>query len=265
MRPIRGKMEGMRTTAMYLLAALAVSACKTPSRSEHARTPDAEPSSPASGGDAREATVQARMQGHERHGDAMRDAVARGDLDEAKAEAKLLAELRIEGPTGKLWKQMFDAMRAAAARSASASDLKQAGRDVGLVARTCGDCHAMFGRAGVLVEPPGALSSGTQAGMRRHQWATEMLWDGLVVPSDDAWNAGALALSEAPLVPEQLTPGKSPVPRVGELAQAVHNLGVKAAGAKPVEARADVYGELVATCSECHTWLGGGPHPGQLP
>ena len=96
-------------------------------------------------------------------------------LDEAKAEARLLAELRIAGPTGKLWNQMFDAMRAAAARSASASDLKEAGRDVGLVARTCGDCHTNFGRAGVLVEPPGALSSGTQAGMRRHQWAMARL------------------------------------------------------------------------------------------
>ena len=258
-------MRGMRTPAVYLMAALTVSACKTASRSEPARAPDAERAPAASGGDAREATVQARMQGHERHGDAMRDAVARGDLDGAKAEAKLLSELRIEGPTGRLWRQMFDAMRAAAARSADASDLKEAGHDVGLVARTCGDCHTTFGRAGVLVEPPGALRPGTQAGMRRHQWATERLWDGLVVPSDEAWNAGALALSEAPLVPEQLTPGKSPVPRVGELAQAVHNLGVKAAGAGRVEARANLYGELLATCAECHAWLGGGPRPGQRP
>ena len=215
-------MDRKRTTTLYLLAALMVSAaCKTTSRSERARTPDAQPSSPAPGGDAREATVQARMQGHERHGDAMRDAVARGDLDGAKAEAKLLAELRIEGPTGGLWKQMFDAMKAAATRSTSATDVKDAGRDVGLVASTCGDCHTRFGRPGILIEPPGALSPGVRASMQRHQWATERLWDGLVVPSDDAWNAGALALSEAPLMPEQLTPGKSPVPRLGELAQTV--------------------------------------------
>jgi hypothetical protein len=251
----------MRTTTVYLLAALTASACKTTSPSDQARTADAVQSSPAHGGDAREATIQARMQGHERHGDAMRDAVARGDLDEAKAEAKFLSELRIEGPTSGLWKQMFDAMKAAAARSTSTSDLKDAGRDVGLVARTCGDCHTSFGRPGILVEPPGALNSGVHASMRRHQWAMERLWDGLVVPSDDAWNAGALALAEAPLVPEQLAPGKSPVPRVGELAQTVHALALKAASAGRVDARAEVYGEVLSACAECHKWLGGGPNP----
>ena len=64
--------------------------------------------SPGSFESAREATIQTRMQGHERHGDAMRDAVTRGDLDEAKVEAKLLADLRIEGPTGELWKRTFE-------------------------------------------------------------------------------------------------------------------------------------------------------------
>jgi hypothetical protein len=262
MRPIRCKMERMRTIAIYVLAALTVSGCKTMSRSQHAGTPDAEPSSPS---DAREATVQARMQGHERHGDAMRDAVARGDLDDARVEARLLAELRIEGPTGELWKHMFDAMRAAAARSVSANDLKDVSRDVALVARTCGDCHITFGRPGILIEPPGALSSGLRASMQRHQWAAERLWDGLVVPSDDAWYAGALALSEAPLSPEDLTPGKSPVPRVSELARTVHNLGVKAASAQSVDARAGLYGDVLATCAECHNWLGGGPKSGQAP
>jgi hypothetical protein len=246
----------MRTTAIYVLAALTVSACKTTSRSQ------AEPSSPS---DAREATVQARMQGHERHGDAMRDAVVRGDLDDARAEARLLAGLRIEGPVGELWTQMFDAMKAAAARSVSANDLNDASRDVALVARTCGSCHIAFGRRGILIEAPGALSSGVRASMQRHQWAAERLWDGLVVPSDDAWHAGALALSEAPLSPEQLSPGKSPGPKIGELAQTAHNFGLKAASAESVDARAELYGEVLATCAQCHNWLGGGPQSGQSP
>lgn len=238
----------MRKTTVCLLAALTAPACNTP---------------PAHGGDAREATVQARMKDHEKHGEAMRDAVARGNLNGAKAEAQLLAELQLEGPTSGLWKDMLDAMKAAAARSDGATDLTDAGRDVGLVARTCGDCHNRFGRPGLIVAPPGAPGSGARASMQRHQWAAERLWDALVVPSDDAWNAGALALAQAPLVPEQLTPGKSPVPRVGELAQTVHNLALKAATTQRVEARADVYGEVLATCAECHSWLGGGPNPGQ--
>jgi cytochrome c553 len=160
---------------------------------------------------------------------------------------------------------MLDAMKAASAQTAGANDLKDAGRDVWLVARTCGDCHAKFGRPGIVIEQPGAPGSGARASMQRHQWAAERLWDGLVVPSDDAWNSGALALAEAPLAPEELTPGKSPVPRVRELAQTVHNLALKAASAERVDARADLYGEVLATCAECHQWLGGGPHPGPVP
>jgi hypothetical protein len=97
--------------------------------------------------------------------------------------------------------------------------------------------------------------------MRRHQWAAERLWDGLVVPSDEAWKWGATSLSEAPLAPEQLTPGKSPVPKVGELAQAVHAIARQATEVERVDVRADLYGDVLATCAECHQWLGGGPGP----
>jgi hypothetical protein len=95
--------------------------------------------------------------------------------------------------------------------------------------------------------------------MQRHQWAAERLWDGLVVPSDEAWQAGALALSEAPLAPQELTPGKSPVPKVGEMEQMVHALARQALDADRAEVRAHVYGQVLAACAACHAWLGGGP------
>lgn len=249
----------MRTIAIYFLAAVAASACRTTSGIQRPGIPEGTESSRPPAPDAREAAVRARMQGHERLGDAMRDAVARGDLDEAKAEAKLLAKLRIEGPSGALWRQMFDAMRTAAAGLSGANDLNEASRDVAMVAKTCGDCHTMFGRPGVIVEQANARASGVRALMQRHQWAAERLWDGLVVPSDDAWRAGAVALAEAPLAPEQLTPGKSPGPKVGELEQAVHQLGQAAANTERVDVRVGLYGQALATCAECHKWLGGGP------
>src|SRR5450432_3792816 len=108
----------MRST-IYLLAALAFSACRTTSGNEGAKTSGATVAPSPALGDAREATVRARMLGHEKLGEAMRDAVARGDLDEARAEAKLLAETRIVGPGGGLWSRMLDATRAAAVQIAS--------------------------------------------------------------------------------------------------------------------------------------------------
>ena len=247
---------------MCLLAALAVCACEATRPSERGEIPGAPESAPSAAGHASEATVQASMQGHDKHGDAMRNAMGRGDLEGAKGEAKLLAELQIAGPTSGLFRHLLDAMKAAAARASGANDSKDASRDVGGVAKTCGDCHTVFGRRGMIVGQPAAPTSGVRASMQRHQWAAEQLWYGIVVPSDDAWNAGALAMAEAPLAPEALAPGKSPVPRVGELAQTVHDLGRKAGTIERVDLRADLYGQMLATCAECHAWLGGGPRPG---
>ena len=246
----------MRKTTICLLAALTASACKATNSGEKAANADArEPAVPG------EATLKASMQGHDKHGDAMRDAMARGDLDGAKGEAKLLAELRVVGPPSGLFQHLLDAMKAAAARASSANDLKDAGRDIGLVAKTCGDCHSVLGRSAMIVGQPAAPAPGVRPAMQRHRWAAEQLWEGLVVPSDNAWSAGALTMADAPLAPEALTPGKSPVPRVGELTQTVHDLGREAATVARVDVRADLYGEMLATCAECHKWFGGGPTP----
>lgn len=62
----------------------------------------------------------------------------------------------------------------------------------------------------------------------------------LVGPSNDAWRAGG------------------PVLAVESLAQSVQTLGRKAAVVETPVDRAAVYGELMATCATCHSWLGGG-------
>ena len=57
----------------------------------------------------------------------------------------------------------------------------------------------------------------------------------------------------------------SPAPRVVELSQMVRALGRKGADAERVDVRADLYGDLLTTCAECHQWLGGGPTPAEPP
>jgi cytochrome c553 len=247
--------------SFWLMTMLAVCACGTAGRNEAVNRPDSIGSS-APAGAVGASAVRALMHGHAKLADSMRDALSRGDLDEAKAEGKILAERPMAGPPGGLWARKVDALKAAAEGVANAADLRGASLAMGLVARACGDCHMDFGRPNVLVGEAGARAAGVRAYMLRHEWAADRLWDGIVVPSDDAWNAGALALSDDPLAPGELTPGKSPVPGVEELGAAVHDLAYQAASTERTEVRATLYGGILATCAECHKRLGGGPGPG---
>lgn len=133
-------------------------------------------------------------------------------------------------------------MNAAAARLAEATDIGAASQALGALARTCGDCHATLGGpAAPIGEAPEAEDGGVTLRMKRHRWAEARLWDGLVVPSDRAWRAGAHALADAPLVPA-----------ADVLAQSVHALGRKAIVVGARVDRGAVYGELMATCASCH-------------
>jgi len=150
-------------------------------------------------------------------------------------------------------------MNAAASRVAASQNIKEASRNLGEVAKTCGDCHTLLNRPGPIVGELDAQASGAGPLMLQHGWAATQLWNGLAIPSDDAWKAGARTLSEVPLAPELLTPGKSPVPKVGALEKHVHDLGLRAETTEQVDARVGLYGEVMATCAQCHAWLGGGP------
>jgi mono/diheme cytochrome c family protein len=200
------------------------------------------------------------MRDHDVHGAAMRDAVARADLDAARREGMALATLRLDGEIDPTWRRKLDAMNAAAARVAEAKDLADASRGLSAVARTCGECHATLGGPpGPVVGEPPSEASGVLPRMRRHEWAAARLWDGLVVPSDDAWRAGAHVLAGAPLEPEALTPGKTRVPKIDSMVRSVRDVAQKASVAKSTADRVEVYGELMSTCSDCHGWRGGGP------
>jgi cytochrome c553 len=237
---------------------VSVAACKTTSPHGSERTSEGR-MPPTSGAVLQTPTVRARMKDHEMHGVAIRDAVARGDLDGARRAATTLAGLRLDDGIDPAWKQKLAAMNVAAGRVADATDLTAASRGLGLIAKTCGDCHTMLARPGPIVGEPPGQDSGVRPRMMRHEWAAAQLWDGLVVPSDDAWKAGAGVLAEAPLAPELLTLGKTPVPRVGALAASVHDLGRRAETLEHTEARMALLGELMASCADCHQWLGGGP------
>lgn len=247
--------------ALPLTVALPVLVAASSCRSGTPVQPDRSPGEPATvttlthAGGLASPSVAGQMRDHDAHGAALREAVARADLGAARREAQALADYRLPGSVGTAWRKSLDAMNSAAASVTKAKDLDEASRRLSAVAVTCGDCHATLGGPTPIVgEPPGE-GSGVGAHMKRHQWAASRLWDGLVLPSDDAWRAGARVLAGAALEPERLTPGRSPVPAIGAMAAAVHDLGRAASvTAAPVD-RAAAFAELMTTCAACHERL----------
>lgn len=187
----------------------------------------------------------------------LRSLAVSGDLDRLSVTADELAE------TEETWGMppgsdaYLAEVRGAARRAADATTLDDAARAVAELAGACGSCH---------------LANDTDLGSRfqtaepylddpdiRHQnylsWASRLLWDGLVGPSERTWSAGAEALA---------ADDGYPAPRAGHVPAEVNtraattlaDLGAQAAGAEDVDTRADIMARIWTTCGDCHTQAG---------
>ncbi len=119
------------------------------------------------------------------------------------------------------------------------------------VVEACGACHsaAETDTVHVATTPEG---SGDLSTMTNHRWAAERLLQGVIGPSDEAWNEGAAVLGRADvfdLAPDDTTvAGQSLLEREAALRQ-MGNVAARTTGARP---RAAVYGQVLATCAACH-------------
>jgi hypothetical protein len=123
------------------------------------------------------------------------------------------------------------------------------------LAATCGDCHARLpNRDRGKTQEHGFSAKGPEdleTRMKRHALAAEGMWDGLTIPSDSHWLGAARALTEAPLSPPEVD-GK-PVNEATDMRmEAIRDIGRRALEAEDQPARVAAYGELVASCIECH-------------
>jgi hypothetical protein len=201
--------------------------------------------------------VQAHMYAHFDRAGEVHDALVRGQIDRARAEARWLAthpETRML-PVGS---EPYSAAMAGHATSASeASDLQHAAIAAAQMGRTCGDCHRQYDvKPRFLVGTAAPTGSGPAAEMALHVWAADRMWQGLIGPDDFAWTSGARGLTLGWLNPGEVVADPGDRERLRNLIRQVYELAARAEMASDPEARAEVYGAFLTTCIDCHQLTG---------
>jgi cytochrome c553 len=176
-----------------------------------------------------------------------------GDVDAFREAAEELAELEPARDLSPELVLQLGPMRWEAREGANASDAASAAAASARIAKTCGDCHeanavGLGDRFTIGGPPPPGSAARHMAGLA---WASRLLWDGLIGPSDRTWQAGAEGLAELGVLPEGL-PADMPAGDVRVAGVRLQQLAERAALTRDVDERVEVLGEIWTTCAGCH-------------
>ena len=192
-----------------------------------------------------------------------RDAVIAGDIERAKS---LMGWFADHDPSQALEPALaphLERMRASARTFTETHSLTDAGRAMATMLTHCGACHVAADARPDLDSTSLPEGDGARPHMRRHAWAADRMWEGLVRDDADLFRRGTAALEGAPLGTEGIAAEEANAEQAGALAEHVHALATEAAAALDPPARAQIYGRYLAACAGCHRLLGRGP--GQAP
>ncbi len=183
--------------------------------------------------------------------------VVLGDMDRVQDAASWLAahqERRAYPPDADTHRAE---MRGYAALISQASDLGEVAGRTGQMAAACGSCHQALdaGPRFVLRSGP-PEGKGPGARMVRLLWASDRMWEGLVGPSDSAWNAGVEVLDEIWLHGQTTASSPQYAASLLGIGGNISEIASAARSALTLEARAEIYGKMLNTCVRCHGTVG---------
>jgi hypothetical protein len=201
------------------------------------------------------------MHGHLDEISAIKAAVIAGKLIDVRSPAMWLATHDQPDGLPEGWAPFVEQMRRYATSAMEAEDLTTVAVAVSEIARACGECHV---NSGVTVafgfdQPPPRAEQGLTTQMRRHLWAADRMWEGLIGPSDAAWNRGTDMLTEVQLQSSDITAASDDRDQVDELLASVRAVGQQGRLAITPKERSALYGQFLSSCSNCHRLTGGGP------
>jgi hypothetical protein len=183
--------------------------------------------------------------------------LVQGDLDRVKAAAAWILEQGSPVGAPASAADEIAAMEKEARDLSTAGDLGAAAGAAGRLAASCGGCHVATGGGPLFVvgtEAP--WGSSQEAHMIRHLWAADRMWEGLVGPSDESWEAGTEALSETDPGMMNAIRAEIPPDALEGFLAGVGEAGRRAMEAKALSERAEAYSAVVQSCTQRHAALG---------
>lgn len=188
-----------------------------------------------------------------------REALVRGDVEAARAAMSFLATHDLGTSLPDALRPKLAEMQAAAGTFGAATTLREAGAALATTLSKCGECHRAADQTPSFAVPPVPEGDTVQVHMLRHQWASDRMWEGLVMHDEAHYRSGAQILGDVTLHASDLDDSAEAPEQIEAMAQHVHTLGEQAMAATDDAGRADVYGRFIATCATCHRLLEGGP------
>jgi len=184
-------------------------------------------------------------------------AVIRGDLETAAVPAKWMADHQeVAGFPASTASYVAD-MKKFAANVAGARDIKGAATATTMMFSYCGGCHVAAKVTPAFPDlPKPTWTKGTAAHMLEHQWAVDLMYQGLAGPSDALWKKGVEALRAAPLSAKDLPKDASLTAEIVASEKKVHEQADKALKTTDAGTRVALYSEVLGECATCHSLHG---------
>jgi cytochrome c553 len=192
------------------------------------------------------------MHDHEGRVMVMQEAVIRGDLEAVVEPATWIANHE-EAPWPVGTETYAPDIRRTAGMAAGAKDLAAAATATSQLVAACGVCHKTVKTPitwPALTKP--AEGTAIAAHMLEHQWAIDLMYQGLAQPSDEAWKNGVEALKTSPLAAKALPKDEKLTKEIVAYEKKVHELAGKALAAPDLGSKVAVYGEAIGSCAGCH-------------
>ena len=214
-------------------------------RSTGGAAPDTTARPPGAAAAAR--STRGQMLSHYADTAAMRHALVAGKLAEYQSAAAAVARDEWAPSLPREARELTDKARAAATAAQAAHSLVEAAQALGALGDACASCHLASGQPEPAIAPD-EPSQATNPRMLAHAVASDRLWAGLTLPSDDSWASGIALLLQDPGLAGESAEGTPAARLLLELAR-------RGERAEP-DQRSQVWADISLTCSGCHERLG---------